>query len=69
MEMDISPGDLVIMLSDGVTDGKDECPWLFDLLRSQGDSVSVDRLADLIVKYAKAEGATDDISVLVIKIS
>jgi stage II sporulation protein E len=69
IEIDIASGDLVVMVSDGVTDGKEECPWLFDLLRSQGDLANVDRLADLIVKYAKAEGASDDISVLVIKVS
>ena len=68
IDFDVSGGDVVVMVSDGVTDGKEECPWLFDLLRSQAESASPDRLADLVVKYAKAEGATDDISVLVIKI-
>ena len=65
---DVSEGDVVVMVSDGVTQGKEECPWLFDLLRSQGEDASPERLADLIVKYAKGEGGTDDISVLVLKI-
>ncbi len=69
IDMDISAGDLVVMVSDGVTDGKEECPWLFDLLRSQGETAAPDRLVDLIVKYAKSEGASDDISVLVIKVN
>ena len=68
IDFDVSCGDVVVMVSDGVTDGKEECAWLFDLLRSQGSSASPDRIADLVVKYAKAEGATDDISVIVIKI-
>ena len=65
---DVSPGDVIVMVSDGVTQGKEDCPWLFDLLRSQGEDASPDRLADLIVKYAKGEGGTDDISVLIIKV-
>jgi len=65
---DVSSGDVIVMVSDGVTRGKEECPWLFDLLRSQGETAAPDRLADLIVKYAKNEGACDDISVLVIKL-
>ena len=69
IELDVGVGDLVVMVSDGVTQGKEECPWLFDLLRSQGEDVSPDRLADLIVKYAKGEGSTDDLSVLVLKIT
>ncbi len=68
IDMEVGEGDLLIMVSDGVTRGKEECPWLFDLLRSHGDTRDTDRLADLIVKYAKDEGSTDDISALVIRI-
>jgi thymidine phosphorylase len=65
----VSVGDVIVMVSDGVTQGKEECPWLFDLLRSQGEDVSIERLADLVVKYAKGEGCSDDISVLIVKIA
>lgn len=68
IDLDVDRGDIVVMVSDGVTDGKEECPWLFDLLRSHGESATPERLAELVVKYAKAEGAGDDISVSVIKI-
>lgn len=68
LDLEVDRGDVIIMVSDGVTDGKEECPWLFDLLRSRGDGATPERLAELIVKYAKAEGAGDDISVLVVKI-
>jgi stage II sporulation protein E len=66
---DVGQGDVIVMVSDGVTQGKEECPRLFDLLRSHGEEASPDRLADLILKYAKEDGATDDLSVLVIKIA
>lgn len=69
IDFTVDVGDLFVMISDGVIDGKEECPWLFDLLRGQGASASPERLADLIMKYAKAEGATDDLSVIVIKIA
>ncbi len=65
---DVAAGDMIVMVSDGVTQGREECPWLFDLLRSQGEGASVERIADLVVKYAKNEGSTDDLSVLVVKI-
>ena len=65
----VSAGDVVVMVSDGVTGGREECPWLFDLLRSQGEGADAEKLADLIVKYAKGEGSGDDISVLIIKVS
>ena len=65
---DVAAGDMIVMVSDGITQGREECPWLFDLLRSQGEGVSADRIADLVVKYAKREGASDDLSVLVVKL-
>lgn len=68
IRFDVNEGDVVVMISDGVTGGKEECPWLFDLLRSQAQTASADRLADLIVKYAKGEGCRDDLSVLIVKI-
>lgn len=68
LELSVSAGDIVIMVSDGVTQSKEECPWLFDLLRSQGEQASPERLAELIVKYAKGEGCSDDVSVLIVKI-
>ena len=68
-DMTLQSGDLVVMVSDGVTDGREECPWLFDLLRSQGADSPPDRIAELVVKYAKSSGSRDDISVTVIKVS
>ena len=68
IDMELSVGDLVVMVSDGVTDGREECPWLFDLLRCQS-AAEPERIAELVVKYAKSEGAVDDVSVVVAKLS
>jgi stage II sporulation protein E len=67
-KFDTKKGDVIVMISDGVTQGKEECPWLFDLLRTHAERTEPERLADLIVKYAKGEGVSDDISVLIIQI-
>ena len=66
IDLELTEGDLVVMVSDGVTDGREECPWLFDLLRSHS-TAEPERLAELVVKYARAEGATDDVTVIVLK--
>ena len=65
---DVRSGDVVVMVSDGVTQGREECPWLFDLLRNNAENAGIERTADLVVQYAKSEGASDDLSVLILKI-
>lgn len=61
-------GDIVIMVSDGVTGEAGECPWLFDLLSQNLPNRSPERISELIVKYATSKGSTDDISALVIRV-
>ena len=68
VSFDMSVGDLVVMVSDGVTQGKEDCPRLFDLIRNLSGSDSVEDIADLIVKYARSEQSDDDISVIVMRI-
>ncbi len=63
----ILPCDVVIMLSDGVLDGKEECPEFFDYLKSRVLTHTPAQLADAIIDYAVTHGATDDISAVVIK--
>ena len=69
IDMEILPGDTVIMVSDGVTEGREECPELFDYLRSRLLTHNAEQLADSIIKYADKRGCTDDVSVLVTKVS
>ena len=67
-ELKLSRGDVVVMVSDGVTGESGECPWLFDLLVQNLPSRGLERTADLIVKYASMRGSVDDISVVLVRV-
>ena len=68
LDFTLSRGDVVVMVSDGVTGGDEECPWLFDLLRQNIEGSGAERTAELVVKYAIGHGSEDDISVTVIRL-
>ena len=61
------PGDVVVMVSDGVTAGNDECPWLMDLLASPMP-VSMDSLRTDIIKRALTAGSEDDLTAIAIRV-
>ena len=68
VSFDVSVGDLIVMVSDGVTGGKEECPRLFDTVRGLSRTSSAEDVADAVVKYAKSEASSDDISVIAVRI-
>ena len=68
LDFTLARGDVVVMVSDGVTGGDEECPWLFDLLRQNIEGSGTERTAELVVKYAIGHGSEDDISVTVIRL-
>ena len=61
------PGDVVVMVSDGVTMGNDECPWLIDLLSSPMPE-SMDSLRLDIIRRALSAGADDDLTAIAIRV-
>lgn len=61
------PGDVVVMVSDGVTLGNDECPWLIDLLSAPMPD-SMDTLRRDIIKRALTAGSEDDLSAIAIRV-
>ena len=69
IELELLPGDVVVMVSDGVTEGREECPELFEYLRSRLLTHDAEQLADALIKYADERGCTDDVTALVVKIS
>ncbi|MBE6531871.1 MAG: hypothetical protein E7679_07310 [Ruminococcaceae bacterium] len=68
ISFDVSAGDVIVMVSDGVTQGKDECPWLFELLKKNVQSEGLEHTADLILERALRENGNDDISIVVVRI-
>ena len=67
-DLELRRGDIIVMVSDGVTGEGGECPWLFDLLTQNLPSRTLERTAELIVKYASAKGTGDDITVLLVRV-
>ncbi len=61
------PGDVVVMVSDGVTLGNDECPWLIDLLSSPMPT-NMDSLRMDIIRRALSAGSEDDLSAIAIRV-
>ena len=68
INMELLPDDVIVMISDGVTGGREECPELFELLRSRITTHSAEQLADEVIKYAVTNDSPDDISVIVMKV-
>ncbi len=68
LPFEIEGGDRVIMISDGVTQGREDCAWLITLLATFGKEVP-ERLARRIAERARAEGSDDDITAVVVEIA
>ena len=67
LRFEAKDGDLVIMVSDGVTGSREDCPWLVKLLNTERfDSPRI--MADRIAEEARALGSEDDITVNIIAI-
>ena len=68
VDMELLPGDVIVMVSDGVTQGREECPELFEYLHARLLTHSTEQLADAVVDFAVSQGSTDDISAVVIRV-
>ena len=60
-------GDVVIMMSDGVTCGEEDCLWLLELLSGEWEP-SLDSVARRITAAARQRGSRDDATVVMVKI-
>ncbi len=67
--MEILPGDTVVMISDGISEGKDDCPELFSYIHSRLLTHTPAQLADAMIKYADSHSCPDDVSTLVVRFS
>ncbi len=68
IKVDVHVGDIVIMLSDGISASAEDDPWLLELL-SRPAPADLQAYADRILAAAKAQvGLRDDMTVLVARI-
>lgn len=67
IEFDLKGGDLIVMVSDGVTGGENECLWLLNLLDST-EEYDPEALARRIVTRAAECDDPDDLSAIVLRI-
>lgn len=67
---DVMAGDIIVMLSDGVTGSYEACPWLYELLESKDlAGLSPKEAAKIIGQAAeKATDKEDDITVAVMRV-
>lgn len=68
LRFDLEDGDVIVMLSDGVSQSPEECVWLMELLGSFDPYADLQELADLIASRARSEGSTDDLSVSLVRV-
>ena len=64
---ELCAGDIIVLVSDGITGGNEDCPWLISLLSGtpwQDPSV----LKESILLHARDSGNNDDMSVAVMRI-
>ncbi len=65
---ELSDGDVIVMVSDGVTGGNEDCPWLLSLLGNAPPTEPA-LLKETILLHARESGSVDDMSCAVMRIS
>lgn len=66
ISFELQSGDVILQVSDGVTGGEEECPWLADMLLNRWDG-EAEKFARLVLNRAGENGG-DDLSVMITEI-
>ena len=66
LRFEVEQGDVIVQVSDGVTGGEEDCPWLADMLVTRYDG-DAEKFARRVLARATEQGR-DDLSVLVTEI-
>ena len=70
IRVEIKDGDIIVMLSDGISQSSDDAPWLLEFLSRPIKKDTLKDYADKIIALAKENSKSgDDMSVAVLKIS
>lgn len=67
--IELSVGDLVVLVSDGITKNDDDCAWLYSLLASSADRSAGDTAAAIIREAERRCGRDDDATVCAVRIT
>jgi len=68
LTFDVEDGDVIIMMSDGVAMGNEDCMWLLDMLSAEWDD-DLHLMSRRLIDRARRSGSCDDISVILTKVS
>lgn len=66
ISFDVIPGDIIVMLSDGVTQNDEDCPWLYDTL-CDTRITNLTATAKRIAEEAERRSA-DDVTVMLLRV-
>ena len=66
--IELCEGDLICMVSDGITEGQDTCPWLTALLADTPATESPEQTAERILRTVRDASGQDDATVIVLRI-
>lgn len=67
LSFEIRSGDVLVQVSDGVTGGEEECPWLCEMLQTKWEG-EAEEFARMVINHADGKEA-DDLSVLITRVS
>lgn len=67
LSFEAEDGDLIIMMSDGVTRGEEDALWLLSILSAHSGE-DVEGMKKAIIEEARRQGSGDDISLVMVKV-
>ena len=63
IRFEVEAGDVIVQISDGITHGEEDCPWLMQMLREKWDG-DKENFVRMVLNRATQQGE-DDLSVMV----
>ncbi len=67
--IDVSVGDIIVLVSDGITKCEDDCAWLYSMLSSSADRQTSDIAHGILREAERRLGRGDDATVCVLRIT
>ena len=68
VRVEIQPEDLIIMLSDGISQTTEDSTWLLELISRVGHTTPADLCARILDAAREHTDCTDDMSVIVLRV-